>query len=146
MSEGTGPRSEQRHCADADGDHRFGYDEEPQSRQKHEEAAHDDDCRSSREETFRRWDRGADCSLHRKTGRYVPIVALTLSWVLFVHAKELLDEANPVGRPMLPLAAGPLRRSDWRGPLAVATQRPGAFLLGHQATGPEIKFWGYAPG
>jgi hypothetical protein len=23
-----------------------------------------------------------------------PIVALTLSWVLFVHAKELLDEAN----------------------------------------------------
>src|SRR5262245_53284843 len=39
MSEGTGPRSEQRHCADADGDHRFGYDEEPQSCQKHEEAA-----------------------------------------------------------------------------------------------------------
>src|SRR5262245_58428923 len=34
MSEGTGPRSEERHCADANGDHCFGYDEEPQSRQK----------------------------------------------------------------------------------------------------------------
>lgn len=55
MSEGAGPRSEERHCADADGDHRFNYDEEPQSRQKHEEAAHDDDCRLSREETFRCW-------------------------------------------------------------------------------------------
>jgi hypothetical protein len=39
MSEGTGPSSEERHCADADGDHRFSYDEEPQSRHRHEEAA-----------------------------------------------------------------------------------------------------------
>jgi len=52
MSEGAGPSSEERHCADADGDHRFSYDEEPQRRQKHEEAAYDDDCRLSRE-TFR---------------------------------------------------------------------------------------------
>jgi hypothetical protein len=28
-------------------------------------------------ETFRRWYRGAHCSLHQKTGCYVPIVALT---------------------------------------------------------------------
>jgi len=76
MSEGTGPRSEERHCADANGDHCFGYDEEPQSRQKHEEAAHDDDCRLGWE-TFGCWYRGAHCSLHRKTERYVPIVALT---------------------------------------------------------------------
>jgi hypothetical protein len=39
MSEGTGPRSAERHCADADGDYRFSDDEEPQSRHKHEEAA-----------------------------------------------------------------------------------------------------------
>jgi hypothetical protein len=32
MSEGAGPRSEERHCADANGDHRFSDDEEPQSR------------------------------------------------------------------------------------------------------------------
>src|SRR5262245_15032257 len=62
MGVGTGPRREERHCADADGDHRFNDDEEPQSRQKHEEAAYDDDCRLSRE-TFRRWRRGAHCSL-----------------------------------------------------------------------------------
>ena len=49
---------------------------------------------ASGRETFGRWYRGAHGSLHRKPGRYVPIVALTLSWVLFVHAKELLDEAN----------------------------------------------------
>ena len=42
-----------------------------------------------------------------ETERYVPIVALTPGWVLFVHAKELLDEANPVERAMLPLAASP---------------------------------------
>ena len=88
MSEGTGPRSEERQCAEANGDHRFSYDEEPQSRQKHEEAAHDDDCRLGRE-TFRRWYRGAHCSLHRKTGRYVPIVALTPSGDLFVRARDL---------------------------------------------------------
>src|SRR5262245_38352150 len=41
MSEGTGPRNEERQCADNDGNHRFGYDEDPQSRYKHEEAAHD---------------------------------------------------------------------------------------------------------
>src|SRR5262245_36732365 len=76
MSVGTGPSRKECHCADADGDHCFSYDEEPQGRQKHEEAAHDDDCRLGRE-TFRCWDRGAHCSLHRKTGRYVPIVALT---------------------------------------------------------------------
>jgi hypothetical protein len=35
MSEGTGPSSEERHCADADGDHRFSNDEEPQSRHTH---------------------------------------------------------------------------------------------------------------
>src|SRR5262245_59968289 len=93
MSEGTGPSSEERHCADADGDHRFSYDEEPQGRQKHEEAAHDDDCSLSWE-TFRCWYRGANCSLHRKTGRYVPIVALTPSWVLLVPAKVLFVEAN----------------------------------------------------
>src|SRR5262245_4865781 len=62
MGVGTGPRREERHCADADGDHRFNDDEEPRSRQKHEEAAYDDDCRLSRE-TFRRWRRGAHCSL-----------------------------------------------------------------------------------
>jgi hypothetical protein len=60
MSEGTGPSNEERHCADADGDHRFSYDEGPQSRQKHEEAAHDEDCRLGREEMFRCW---AHCSL-----------------------------------------------------------------------------------
>jgi hypothetical protein len=49
MSEGTGPRNEERQCADADGDHRFCYDEDPQSRHEHEKAAHDDDCRLSRE-------------------------------------------------------------------------------------------------
>jgi hypothetical protein len=69
MSEGTGPSSEECHCADADGDHRFSYDEEPQSRRKHEEAAYDDDCRLGRE--FRCW---AHCSLQMD---YAPIVALT---------------------------------------------------------------------
>src|SRR5262245_5022874 len=54
---------------------------------KHEAAAHDDDCRLSRE-TCRCWYRGAHCSLHRKTGRYVPIVALTPSWVLLVPAND----------------------------------------------------------
>jgi len=39
MSESAGPSSEERHCADADGDHRFRYDEEPQSCRKHEHAA-----------------------------------------------------------------------------------------------------------
>jgi hypothetical protein len=39
MSEGTGPRSAERHCADSDRDYRFSDDEEPQSRHKHEEAA-----------------------------------------------------------------------------------------------------------
>jgi hypothetical protein len=58
MSEGTGPRKEERQCADADGDHRFCYDEEPQSRHEHEEAAHNDDCRLGRE-SFRCWYRGA---------------------------------------------------------------------------------------
>src|SRR5262249_54359729 len=76
MGEGTGPSSEEGHCADANGDHRFSYDEEPQRPQKHEQAAYYDDCRLGRE-TFRRWYRGAHCSLRRKTGRYVPIVALT---------------------------------------------------------------------
>ena len=60
MSKGAGPSNEERHCADADGDHRFSYDEGPQSRQKHEEAAHDEDCRLGREEMFRCW---AHCSL-----------------------------------------------------------------------------------
>lgn len=60
MSKGAGPSNEERHCADADGDHRFSYDEGPQSRQKHEEAAHDEDCRWGREEMFRCW---AHCSL-----------------------------------------------------------------------------------
>jgi len=76
MSVGAGPSSEKCHCADTDGDHRFGYDEEPQGRQKHEEAA-DDDERRLRRKTFRCWYRGAHCSLRRKTERYVPIVALT---------------------------------------------------------------------
>jgi hypothetical protein len=35
MSEDAGPRNEERQCADANGDHRFSYEEEPQSRQKH---------------------------------------------------------------------------------------------------------------
>src|SRR5262245_27452857 len=76
MSEGTGPSSDERHSADANGDHRFSYDEEPQRRQKQEEAAHDDDRRLGRE-TFGRWYRGAHRSLHRKTGRYASIGALT---------------------------------------------------------------------
>ena len=29
MSKGAGPGNEERHCADADGDHRFSYDEGP---------------------------------------------------------------------------------------------------------------------
>jgi hypothetical protein len=49
MGEGAGPRDEERHCADADGDHRFSYDEEPQRRQNYDEAAYDDNCLSSRE-------------------------------------------------------------------------------------------------
>ena len=70
MSKGVGPSNEERHCADADGDHRFSYDEGPQSRQKHEEAAHDEDCRLGREEMFRCW---AHCSLQwtlRPLSRY----------------------------------------------------------------------------
>lgn len=84
MSEGTGPSNEERHCADADGDHRFSYDEGPQSRQKHEEAAHDEDCRLGREEMFRRW---AHCS--PQNGRYALFVALNPAPVLLIHAKDL---------------------------------------------------------
>ena len=60
MSKGVGPSNEERHCADADGDHRFSYDEGPERRHNHEEAGHDDDCRLGREEMFRCW---AHCSL-----------------------------------------------------------------------------------
>ena len=60
MSKGAGPSNEERHCADADGDHRFSYDEGSQRRHNHEEAGHDDDCRLGREEMFRCW---AHCSL-----------------------------------------------------------------------------------
>src|SRR4029078_4719078 len=88
MSEGTGPSNEERHCADADGDDRFSYDEGPQSRQKHEDAAHDEDCRLGRKFRCR-----AHCSLH---GRYAFLVALTASLDLFICAKDLFVVA--IGR------------------------------------------------
>ena len=84
MSKGAGPSNEERHCADADGDHRFSYDEGPQRRHNHEEAGHDDDCRLGREEMFRCW---AHCSL--QMGRYALLVALTASLDLFICAKDL---------------------------------------------------------
>ena len=84
MSKGAGPSNEERHCADADGDHRFSYDEGPHRRQKHEEAGHDDDCRLGREEMFRCW---AHCSLQMDATP--SLVALTPSGDLFDHAKDL---------------------------------------------------------
>ena len=90
MSEGTGPSSEKRHCADADGDHRFSYDEEPQGRQKHEEAADDDDCRLGRK-TFRCWYRGGALfppSEHRTLrpySRFDPVLGLAGSSQSFVR-------------------------------------------------------------
>jgi hypothetical protein len=48
MGEGTGPCNEERHRANADGNYRLVYDEEPQSHYKDEEAAHDDDSRMGR--------------------------------------------------------------------------------------------------
>ena len=84
MSKGAGPSNEERHCADADGDYRFSYDEGPQSRQKHEEAAHDEDCRWGREEMFRCW---AHCSLQMEATP--SLVALIRPEDLFIHAKDL---------------------------------------------------------
>src|SRR5262245_23986782 len=108
MSEGTGPSSDERHSADANGDHRFSYDEEPKRRQKHEDAAHDDDCRLGRE-TFRRWYRGAHRSLHRKTGRYSSIVALT-SVLGFVRPCQRIARWGQAGRACYATASG---QSGW---------------------------------
>jgi hypothetical protein len=58
---------------------------------------------------------------------------LTLSWVLFVHAKELLDEANPLGRAdrreSVSAHAHPNESADSIGALSRLFRRPTDFLI-----------------
>jgi hypothetical protein len=98
MSEGTGPRNEEGVCADADGDHRFCYDEDPQSRHEQEKAAHDDDCRLSRERY-----RGVHCSLQMENRTLRPHSRFDRCGG-FVRSRQKfasLDHQSPLGR--LPL-------------------------------------------
>src|SRR5262245_52649422 len=116
MGVGTGPRREERHCADADGDHRFNDDEEPRSRQKHEEAAYDDNCRLSRE-TFRRWRRGAHCSLQvedrtlRPHSRFDPCPR-SCSFVPEICSSKPCE--NGAHRAMLPISGQSDGSPSWR--------------------------------
>ena len=83
MSKGVGPSNKECHCADADGDHRFSYDE-----------AHTADKNTKRQAMMMiaGW-AGRRCSgvgrIVPSNGRYALLVALTASLDLFICANDL---------------------------------------------------------